>query len=437
MSVKVNSIKINNKLIPLLAGLLSQMTKAYTAAGASTLQLELLKYSKDSAEPGVNIGGMDVLSLCDGSYDTGGQLVNKVAIGKLSSTINTIGSISRTPTAALSDVQAAYYGAPTSSAHLYRIITTVNTEGANAAITSVLSDTGTLNKKEVFQGSLAASENIGYSNALPTGSSSVPLFNDTISELNKTEQSYIDKIEKGNRVETGSIIGDLTNVEDPANNTELDQKSDLFGVSSVQSIDMKNVPARTILKTYEEMEAVIRSCTREITEVVVHHTDTYEDQWVDFDDLVQWHVVDRGWSDVGYHFLIQRNGDLQVCRPISRTGAHVLKGHNRYSIGISFCGGKIGSASNRSKYAKRSSNTFQPEQWKVFDKFMKAFYTVHPGGQAFGHFDIDPTRRSDPNFDVVAYVKSKWGKTNVQTPAEASRNGPLSISSINTARGNN
>ncbi|CTQ53530.1 lysozyme [Roseibium album] len=45
-----------------------------------------------------------------------------------------------------------------------------------------------------------------------------------------------------------------------------------------------------------------------------------------------WHM-EKGWSDCGYHFFIQKDGTVQVGRPIERIGAHVL-GYNTGSIGI-------------------------------------------------------------------------------------------------------
>jgi N-acetylmuramoyl-L-alanine amidase len=48
--------------------------------------------------------------------------------------------------------------------------------------------------------------------------------------------------------------------------------------------------------------------------------------------------LDRGWSDIGYHFLIYLDGSLHEGRPIERVGAH-CKGHNEGSIGIAYVGG--------------------------------------------------------------------------------------------------
>ena len=43
---------------------------------------------------------------------------------------------------------------------------------------------------------------------------------------------------------------------------------------------------------------------RKIDKVIIHCTATPEDRWVNTLDLYKWHVLERGWSDVGYHYLL-------------------------------------------------------------------------------------------------------------------------------------
>ena len=58
------------------------------------------------------------------------------------------------------------------------------------------------------------------------------------------------------------------------------------------------------------------------------------------DDIRVWHKA-RGWRDVGYHYVIRRDGALEKGRDLNVIGSHA-KGQNRYSIGICFIGGKEG-----------------------------------------------------------------------------------------------
>lgn len=55
-------------------------------------------------------------------------------------------------------------------------------------------------------------------------------------------------------------------------------------------------------------------------------------------EIRRWHVEERGWRDIGYHFLIDRDGTVATGRPIEQIGAHV-RGHNRRTVGICLLGG--------------------------------------------------------------------------------------------------
>lgn len=48
----------------------------------------------------------------------------------------------------------------------------------------------------------------------------------------------------------------------------------------------------------------------------------------------------NGWSDIGYHYIITRDGEIHLGRPLHIAGAHV-KGYNAESIGICLTGDKM------------------------------------------------------------------------------------------------
>ncbi len=77
---------------------------------------------------------------------------------------------------------------------------------------------------------------------------------------------------------------------------------------------------------------------RKITGLIIHCSATPEGREVTQKDLYRWHVVERGWSDIGYHTFIQLDGTVVQCRPIEKVGAH-CKGHNSGTIGICYAGG--------------------------------------------------------------------------------------------------
>lgn len=83
---------------------------------------------------------------------------------------------------------------------------------------------------------------------------------------------------------------------------------------------------------------------RQINEVIVHCTAT-RPNWnkeKSASDIVRiirgWHTKERGWSDIGYHMVIHRDGTVAMGRPVERSGAHT-KGRNKSSIGIALVGG--------------------------------------------------------------------------------------------------
>lgn len=84
--------------------------------------------------------------------------------------------------------------------------------------------------------------------------------------------------------------------------------------------------------------------TRTINEIIIHCADTPRD-WKSTRPLSEkiaeirsWHLA-RGFSDIGYHWIIDRNGEIGRGRPESTMGAHVA-GRNSHSIGICLLGGK-------------------------------------------------------------------------------------------------
>lgn len=87
---------------------------------------------------------------------------------------------------------------------------------------------------------------------------------------------------------------------------------------------------------------------RPINEIIVHCSATRPEWMRDAKtsakvaEIRRWHVQDRGWSDIGYHYVIDRDGTVAKGRPIEKTGAHT-QGKNTGTIGVCLIGG-FGSA---------------------------------------------------------------------------------------------
>jgi len=74
---------------------------------------------------------------------------------------------------------------------------------------------------------------------------------------------------------------------------------------------------------------------RRIDTIFVHHSASPK-ATTTVEDIRHWHL-ERGWKDIGYHFIIENDGTVQFGRPEAEIGSHT-KGQNRFSIGICVVG---------------------------------------------------------------------------------------------------
>jgi N-acetylmuramoyl-L-alanine amidase len=169
------------------------------------------------------------------------------------------------------------------------------------------------------------------------------------------------------------------------------------------SAKLSNVTADiTFVSSQVEAQAIFATTQREITELVVGTTQTHKD------------IKVRPTDVTGWHFIITREGELQQVLNIDEEGEYA-KNHNKYSVGVAFVGGL---ASNRreptltNKDTTASSASITREQFNTFDKLLAQFFHLFPYGQVVGVSDID-TMMDIPGFDVIEYVRQRFGKTTV------------------------
>ena len=135
---------------------------------------------------------------------------------------------------------------------------------------------------------------------------------------------------------------------------------------------------------------------RDVNLIVYHCTATKASQDFDVNDIRRMHLK-RGWSDIGYHVLIKRNGEIQFGRPFEKIGAHV-KGFNRNSIGVVWVGGV--EEDGRTPIDNRT--IAQKTSLKVVHKF---FSLMYPEADHKGHRDLSPDRNGDGQI-----TRSEWLK---------------------------
>ena len=154
---------------------------------------------------------------------------------------------------------------------------------------------------------------------------------------------------------------------------------------------------------------------RPIRKIVIHCSDSPDDRHVTAADINDWHVWPRyneerdqwyyqgkwhkhedlpsdvrgkrgnGWSTIGYHAVILRDGTVEQGRPLETPGAHV-RGHNHDSIGICLIG----------------RHEFTEEQMMILEGLVRAYKSRWPQAEVLGHTDLDPGKTC-PNLNILEW----------------------------------
>tara|TARA_R110000868_G_scaffold350158_1_gene611397 strand:- start:75 stop:458 length:384 start_codon:yes stop_codon:yes gene_type:complete len=116
-------------------------------------------------------------------------------------------------------------------------------------------------------------------------------------------------------------------------------------------------------------------------------------------DIRRWHM-EKGWQDIGYHFVIKRDGTVETGRGVTLVGAHEPT-RNANSVGICLVGGV-----NEKDYTK-AENNYTPEQWVALEKLVKKLLVTYPKVKIMGHRDCPKVHKACPSFDAIAWAKGK------------------------------
>lgn len=134
---------------------------------------------------------------------------------------------------------------------------------------------------------------------------------------------------------------------------------------------------------------------RNIKELIVHCSATPEGKDYSVDTIRQWHLQ-RGFSDIGYHYVIYRDGSIHIGRDESIIGAHCT-GHNTNSIGVCYIGGCASDG-------KTPKDTRTTEQKQSLVKLLKELKTKYPQASIHGHRDF--ANKACPSFDATKEYSS-------------------------------
>ena len=134
---------------------------------------------------------------------------------------------------------------------------------------------------------------------------------------------------------------------------------------------------------------------RNIKELIVHCSATPEGKDFTVSQIREWHLQ-RGFSDIGYHYVIYRDGSIHIGRDESVIGAHCT-GHNTNSIGICYIGGCASDG-------KTPKDTRTTEQKQSLVKLLKELKIKYPQASIHGHRDF--ANKACPSFDATKEYSS-------------------------------
>lgn len=129
--------------------------------------------------------------------------------------------------------------------------------------------------------------------------------------------------------------------------------------------------------------------------LVVHCSATPPKLDIGANEIRGWHKA-KGWADIGYHYVIRRNGSVEPGRPENQVGSHV-KNHNSNSLGICLVGG--------TDARQKPQDNFTPAQWASLQTLLMRLLAKYPGAKILGHRDFPDVHKACPCFDAIKWAQ--------------------------------
>jgi N-acetylmuramoyl-L-alanine amidase len=127
---------------------------------------------------------------------------------------------------------------------------------------------------------------------------------------------------------------------------------------------------------------------RKITKHIIHCSDSPTG---DVTEIRKWHLA-RGWNDVGYHYIIRRDGEIEVGRTLDVIGAH-CEGQNSISVGTCLVGRDV----------------FTAKQFESLRRIHTMLQALFPGIGPHPHNEF--ANKRCPCFDVYAVLRCEPAKS--------------------------
>lgn len=139
-----------------------------------------------------------------------------------------------------------------------------------------------------------------------------------------------------------------------------------------------------------------------INAIVIHCSATRAGQDVRAADIDKWHK-ERGFSEIGYHYVIDLDGTVEYGRRLPKDGAHCntagLSGvaYNKHSIGICYVGG-LDAFGN-------PADTRTDAQKQALHTLVLRLMEKYPIVEVIGHRDASPDKNGDGKITPNEWIK--------------------------------
>ena len=140
----------------------------------------------------------------------------------------------------------------------------------------------------------------------------------------------------------------------------------------------------------------------DIDAIVIHCSATREGQDVRAADIDKWHK-ERDFKMIGYNYVIDLDGKIEIGRPLSMSGAHCntagVSGrvYNSHSIGICYVGGLDKKGNPKDTRTRR--------QKKALQELVNKLVMEYPIKEIIGHRDASPDKNGDGQITQNEWIK--------------------------------
>lgn len=146
----------------------------------------------------------------------------------------------------------------------------------------------------------------------------------------------------------------------------------------------------------------LKKSKRRINSIIVHCSATPEGRDYTVEQIKKDHK-EQGWSDIGYHYVIYRDGSIHEGRNVDIIGAH-CEGYNSNSIGVCYIGGLENKPNVEYKKLK-AKDTRTEAQKRALIELLSKLKKYYPEAKIYGHHDFNKGKDC-PSFDAKNEYKN-------------------------------